>query len=85
MTISQIAPIDLKATTRRSSDNVWPLRGIDGKTFAERKADELAEPDCEQCGGSGEETYYVGGPYGSYSCNGANMRVCTECYGTGKG
>ena len=33
----QIAPINPKATTRRTPDSIWPLRGADGLTFAERK------------------------------------------------
>jgi len=35
---AQIAPLNRNARTRRSADNVWPLRGADGLTFAERKA-----------------------------------------------
>jgi hypothetical protein len=27
-----------KIRTRVSSENVWPLRGVDGLTYAERKA-----------------------------------------------
>lgn len=38
----QIAPIDPKARTRRSADSVWPLRGADGLTWAERKERERA-------------------------------------------
>ena len=34
----QVAP--LGKTYRVSSDRVWPLRGLDGKTFAERRKDE---------------------------------------------
>jgi hypothetical protein len=33
--IPQIAPIGQR--TRISRDNAWPLRGADGKTFAERR------------------------------------------------
>jgi hypothetical protein len=33
--IPQIAPMG--RTTRISRDSAWPLRGADGKTFAERK------------------------------------------------
>lgn len=38
--IPQILPIDPHATTRRSRDGVFPLRGADGKTWAERKKEE---------------------------------------------
>jgi hypothetical protein len=34
----QAAPMGRKH--RISSDSAWPLRGLDGKTFAERKAQE---------------------------------------------
>ena len=33
---------DPKATTRKGSDDVWPLRGADGRPFYERKKDEQA-------------------------------------------
>lgn len=36
--IPSAAPLNPRATTRRSSDSVWPLRGPDGLTFAERAA-----------------------------------------------
>ena len=35
--IPQAAPLNLR--WRVSRDDVWPLRGVDGKTFAERKAE----------------------------------------------
>ena len=38
MNTAQAAPIDRRATTRRSSDSVWPLRDAQGMTWAERKA-----------------------------------------------
>lgn len=38
MNLPQAAPIDSRATTRRSSDSVWPLRDAQGLTWAERKA-----------------------------------------------
>jgi hypothetical protein len=38
--IPQIAPMGSKS--RISRDNAWPLRGADGKTFAERKAQQRA-------------------------------------------
>jgi len=34
----QAAP--LGKNHRVSSENVWPLRGLDGKTFAERRAEQ---------------------------------------------
>lgn len=34
--LAQAAPIGMKH--RVSSDGAWPLRGVDGKTFAERFA-----------------------------------------------
>ena len=34
----QAAPMGRKY--RVSSDSAWPLRGLDGKTFADRKRDE---------------------------------------------
>jgi hypothetical protein len=37
-TPQQAAPLGRKH--RVSSDSAWPLRGLDGKTFAERKAQE---------------------------------------------
>lgn len=45
MTTPQIAPLNPKATTRRSSDSAWPLRGADGRTFAERKEQKDASKD----------------------------------------
>ena len=33
----QIQPIERNPRARKSSDDVWPLRGADGLTFAERK------------------------------------------------
>lgn len=36
--IPSAAPIDRRATTRRSSDSVWPLRDAQGLTWAERRA-----------------------------------------------
>lgn len=36
MNIAQIAPINPRATTRRTRDNVFPLRGASGMTFAEQ-------------------------------------------------
>lgn len=39
MTPPQIAPIDRHARTRRSSDDAWPLRRPDGKTYAEVQPD----------------------------------------------
>jgi hypothetical protein len=38
--IRQIAPINPRARTRSSANSCWPLRGVDGLTFAERKAKE---------------------------------------------
>jgi hypothetical protein len=38
--IRQIAPINSRARTRSSANSCWPLRGVDGLTFAERKAKE---------------------------------------------
>jgi hypothetical protein len=38
--IPQIAPINSRARTRSSANSCWPLRGVDGLTFAERKAKE---------------------------------------------
>ena len=37
----QAAP--LGKTYRVSSQNAWPLRGLDGKTFAERRAEREKE------------------------------------------
>jgi len=37
----QAAP--LGKTYRVSSENAWPLRGLDGKTFAERRAEQEKE------------------------------------------
>lgn len=37
----QAAPLGRKG--RVSSDNAWPLRGPDGKTFAERRAEREKE------------------------------------------
>jgi hypothetical protein len=37
-TPQQAAPLGRKY--RVSSENAWPLRGLDGKTWAERKAQE---------------------------------------------
>lgn len=34
--IAQIARINRRATSRQSSDTCWPLRGVDGLTYAER-------------------------------------------------
>lgn len=34
--IAQIARINSRATQRQSSDSCWPLRGVDGLTYAER-------------------------------------------------
>jgi hypothetical protein len=36
--IAQIAPMGRKY--RVSSEGAWPLRGLDGKTFAERRAEQ---------------------------------------------
>ena len=36
MTRPIVLPAPSDKTYRVSSDSVWPLRGIDGKTFAER-------------------------------------------------
>lgn len=38
--IPSAAPMNLRY--RVSSESVWPLRGADGKTFAERKKDKEA-------------------------------------------
>lgn len=38
MNYPQAAPINRTARTRISKDSAWPLRGVDGLTFAERKA-----------------------------------------------
>ena len=38
---AQAAP--LGRTYRVSSESAWPLRGLDGKTFAERRADQEKE------------------------------------------
>lgn len=43
MKVPQIAPMSRRATTRQSSDSVWPLRNKDGLTWAEVK-----EKDNEQ-------------------------------------
>ena len=40
MKIAQTAPIDRRARYSKSPRSVWPLRGADGLTFAERKAKE---------------------------------------------
>lgn len=37
----QAAP--LRKPYRISSENAWPLRGLDGKTFAERRAEREKE------------------------------------------
>ena len=39
--IAQIAPMGRKY--RVSSEGAWPLRGLDGKTFAERRAEREKE------------------------------------------
>lgn len=36
MNIAQAAP--LRSRTRVSSESAWPLRGVDGLTFAQRRA-----------------------------------------------
>ena len=36
--IPSAAPLNPRATTRRSSDSVWPLRDAQGRTWAERQA-----------------------------------------------
>jgi hypothetical protein len=46
--IPQIAPIGQR--TRISPDSAWPLRGADGKTFAERKESEASKPRAEWYG-----------------------------------
>jgi len=33
-----VSPI--RQLERRSDDSVWPLRGVDGKTFAERRKEQ---------------------------------------------
>ena len=38
--IAQIAPINPRERTRRSSDSAWPLRDSQGRTWAERKQEE---------------------------------------------
>ena len=38
---AQAAPMGKKH--RVSSDNAWPLRGVDGKTFAQRRAEQQKE------------------------------------------
>lgn len=38
---AQAAP--LGRTYRVSSESAWPLRGLDGKTFAERRAEQEKE------------------------------------------
>ena len=38
---AQAAP--LGKTYRVSSENAWPLRGLDGKTFAQRRAEREKE------------------------------------------
>jgi hypothetical protein len=40
MKLAQIAPIDRRARYSKSAPSVWPLRGVDGLTFAERKEKE---------------------------------------------
>jgi len=37
MKIAQIAPLDHRATQRRTPDSIWPLRRADGRTWAEAK------------------------------------------------
>lgn len=37
MKIAQIAPINDRATVRRTPDSVWPLRAADGRTWAEKR------------------------------------------------
>jgi hypothetical protein len=39
----QAAPMGRKY--RVSSDSAWPLRGLDGKTFAERQAPQMQEQE----------------------------------------
>lgn len=39
----QAAPMGRKY--RVSSDSAWPLRGLDGKTFAERRKEQEQEQD----------------------------------------
>ena len=36
--VAQAAPLGKKR--RVSSDSAWPLRGVDGKTFAERRKEQ---------------------------------------------
>jgi len=38
---AQAAPVGMKH--RVSSDSAWPLRGLDGKTWAERRAEREKE------------------------------------------
>ncbi len=38
---AQAAPVGMK--NRVSSDSAWPLRGLDGKTWAERRAEREKE------------------------------------------
>jgi hypothetical protein len=35
-----------RRNTRTSPDSAWPLRGVDGLTFAQRKALTAASPAC---------------------------------------
>ena len=34
---------------RVSSDSAWPLRGIDGKTFAERRKEQEQQQELNKC------------------------------------
>jgi hypothetical protein len=45
MKIAQIAPIDRRARYSKAPRSVWPLRGVDGLTFAERKAKDSQEAE----------------------------------------
>lgn len=47
MNYPQAAPINRTARTRSSKDSVWPLRGVDGLTFAERKSKKEKEKGVE--------------------------------------
>jgi len=41
--VAQIAPMGRKYRISSDSASVWPLRGLDGKTWAERRAEQEKE------------------------------------------
>jgi len=41
--VAQIAPMGRKYRISSDSASVWPLRGLDGKTWAERRAQQEKE------------------------------------------